>query len=531
MFSLLKDEIRAEEDINSYLAFQTLSTGGNAAVNQFWMEGFGRPRYPWQFPRRLEEISQIFHGSVPSAEDLIYNHTRYLLYAPFLPEIEAWQLFMRHLNGMEPLPSGMHPGNRLKGRRAVCPDCIKEDISYGRGYVFFRRAHLAPGIVVCSEHETSLFDVCEACSNNRKIGLSFETPNLRCRCGGEKVPIRKLSTKQLQVEVAIAKMADQLLKDQVFINLDDWSLPAAIRRYMGSATHGFLVKNLRDILNDELGERLVKDFKIEDETLLRLVGGNVKVTRPKNPIRNIAVISAVFGSWANMAEYLPPRTQGQSEVNADGEPDAEKEGTRLTLATIKAKYIRYFDGLSEEASNEVRKVHRTWLKTVCDINQKITRSGLMNIPGAAPMLLHLYAVDKPYIDEVLVSAEASVIKNKRKFIDGRIEFAVEGIYKRRDRKISATPLVRIKKTHLLKHGYMRLPFDVENSKEVTDAYYDCIDDDDSYRERVINTLLPIAMELRPKSALAEESSWFGISMRTLSARIRVVKQWEYESQR
>lgn len=94
-------------------------------------------------------------------EDIIYKHTLYPLYAPFLPVIRAGQVLQSmkedHGGSIHSRAGIMASTIALPRYFRYCPVCVIDDITrYGESY--WHRLHQVPGILVCPVHYQGLLD-------------------------------------------------------------------------------------------------------------------------------------------------------------------------------------------------------------------------------------------------------------------------------------------------------------------------------------------------------------------------------------
>jgi len=96
-----------------------------------------------------------------TADGLIYGHTLFPLYEPFLPAERAATIFesMKGNRG-----GSIHTRAGIMASSVVapiflrfCPDCIKEDDAR-RGELYWHRLHQVPCVLVCSQHNKLLLD-------------------------------------------------------------------------------------------------------------------------------------------------------------------------------------------------------------------------------------------------------------------------------------------------------------------------------------------------------------------------------------
>jgi Tn7-like transposition protein D/TniQ len=112
------------------------------------------------FPYHLDRfIASLPDSSCYTVEDLLYSHTLYPVYAPFLPPERASQL-QAYMQGDE----GGHPYWKMhlmestmlrRGWFRVCMDCVAHDRAiYGESY--WHRLHQIWGVLVCPIHHIEL---------------------------------------------------------------------------------------------------------------------------------------------------------------------------------------------------------------------------------------------------------------------------------------------------------------------------------------------------------------------------------------
>lgn len=111
------------------------------------------------FPSRLNALSNINSLSLPSSDKLIYNHTLFPLYAPFLPEarrLRCLDLLSEKSFGSVHLISG-YAGSRLPKLHHLrcCPKCYSAQLN-NLGEPFWMRIHQVSGINYCPVHSIRL---------------------------------------------------------------------------------------------------------------------------------------------------------------------------------------------------------------------------------------------------------------------------------------------------------------------------------------------------------------------------------------
>jgi len=110
-------------------------------------------------PSHLEKLSSQYVFSNISSEILIYQHTLFPLYAPFMPherKVRCVEWMRGKASGATHLATGQ-AASRLPSKRYTyyCPHCVKEQVKiYGEAY--WLRTHQVTGISTCIKHNIGL---------------------------------------------------------------------------------------------------------------------------------------------------------------------------------------------------------------------------------------------------------------------------------------------------------------------------------------------------------------------------------------
>lgn len=118
-------------------------------------------------PSHLSNLSQHFGYNPISVSELIFRHTLFPVYAPFIPterKLKCIEWMNGKSNGGAHLASGI-AASRLPARRGVryCPLCAAEQIqTYGEPY--WERVHQVVGLSTCGKHNVKLetADYCQS---------------------------------------------------------------------------------------------------------------------------------------------------------------------------------------------------------------------------------------------------------------------------------------------------------------------------------------------------------------------------------
>jgi hypothetical protein len=186
---------------------------GNTSPKMTIEDLFGKRtvRSVWDLPANLNALlSQV--GPYWNAEDLISNHTMYPYYVAFLLPQQAKQVkqsMMSSKGSTIHTRTGVSASSvKLKKQLWVCSDCISEDMeSYGETY--WRRIHQAPGVFVCSKHETVLEETVIAAKMQNQHEYVAATPQVE----RAKVNLDGLQEEEVELFIKIAKATESLLNN------------------------------------------------------------------------------------------------------------------------------------------------------------------------------------------------------------------------------------------------------------------------------------------------------------------------------
>ena len=204
----------------------------------------------WAFPSGLESLVSELGGGLPTLAEVISNHTRYSLYKPFLTDADQAELLKHYTGtGRRGIASLVGGVAGARSRMAVCAACIEEDTK-GHGYAVWRRLHLMPGIVACHIHQSPLLTFCDVCESGHRRERTNWKPRSVCVCGGALRPVGAISSVEIDASIAIARMADQILRGTAGADISSLSITHALRHYYGSdkAARRRLTESLNDLV-------------------------------------------------------------------------------------------------------------------------------------------------------------------------------------------------------------------------------------------------------------------------------------------
>lgn len=185
-------------------------------------------------PNRLDHlINALPPGHLYSVDELIYRHTHYPFYAPFLPRDRA--LLVRDTmwsggNNRVAERIGIS-ADRLKmpAHLRFCPSCVQQDKEQF-GETYWHRIHQVPGVEVCPHHAAFLEESNTLWRNPRNPGETFTAEH-----SIHDTPARALDTSEhiQSIQLNIARQALWLL---------EWSAGTAGGETLGRRYHNLLLR-------------------------------------------------------------------------------------------------------------------------------------------------------------------------------------------------------------------------------------------------------------------------------------------------
>jgi hypothetical protein len=208
-------------------------------------------------PSHLGRMAESGHFGA-SAESLLYMHTLYPYYAPFLSPNIADRVKKDMLSDKG---IGVHSESGLVASRVpllkrmvVCPGCIHDDIlTFGEPY--WHRSHHLPGVISCPKHQMKLYDRCPYC-NVPLTGLAVqELPYPMVACPNGHALLHRCAESNLAL--------NQIASDSEFIlhNAAPWkSVEDLQERYVNTLFSLEMATPAGRIRQRELSERFLKHF-------------------------------------------------------------------------------------------------------------------------------------------------------------------------------------------------------------------------------------------------------------------------------
>ena len=489
--------------------------------------GNSSSRNGWVYPTRISEITDAFNWELPSVDAIVANHTRFRLYAPFLSEQQANSLYEHHV-AYGTRRGGLCLGSTQsinRGRLAFCIECVQED--YERyGYPIWRRAHLTPGMWVCSVHAKELVTFCHACESGHRRTKRTWLPAVRCVCGGSLKPIVMLDRATKHIALMVATMADDLLQGRVPVVLSNESIAAAIRWECGRLSKTQACGNLSDALFSKLGDAGASLFGITNWTLGRFVGRECREGFVRNPIQNLAIIAIVFDSWNRLEEaQLAASLTSALTCPVPAEPQKRKRSRNRNLKG--EMYASYVESLPGASPKNLTFKYRDWLLANLHERPSLTRSEIEDLPGGFRAMIHFRAVDEAWLDGVLPRRKKSKVLNVSKgSIDGRVFSLVNHIKEQHFKIISVQPERRIYRASLLNNSRCESKrMKIHEELPVVDALNLCVDTDESWRQRVVPIVCGKVRRRCLLNHFGDENSYAILGHAEAVKRIQKARKW------
>ena len=155
--ALVRFPIKEAEYLQAYIARSgRLSTVSGGRRLQALV---GKPGYnnSWAFPSRLTSAKEVFGHALPHLEEILFKHTHFRLYRPFIPSDAAHSLeshFLFHpVPGIAGITGISGAGAVYRWRFGICFTCIDETSNASMTY--WKTGHMVPGLSFCPYHQES----------------------------------------------------------------------------------------------------------------------------------------------------------------------------------------------------------------------------------------------------------------------------------------------------------------------------------------------------------------------------------------
>ena len=135
-----------------------------------------------QFPSNIQPLVARHFSSSLSATELIYSHTLFPLYAPFMPDKRRLECInaMHDKSFGQPYLSTGFAASRIPNLKTIryCPNCMSEQIDEN-GEPYWQRIHQVVGLESCVRHKT-MIEVATYCQSREHRHEYFPASNFLC---------------------------------------------------------------------------------------------------------------------------------------------------------------------------------------------------------------------------------------------------------------------------------------------------------------------------------------------------------------
>ena len=375
---LLKPQLRTRSDWGGFLAtnFPVIKVHKTSTPP----DGVILVSMKWRFPSHVNLVSGLPNLSLPDAEKIIADNTRYFAYHQFLPAEESARLKEHHHgHGFPFIASAVGiTGSRAQFRMNICVGCMAEDIENELAPPTWKRSHLLEGALACPWHELPLLTFCPSCWADRKqeaggIPQTMWEPSVSCVCTESRQTPIPMSDQNLEVAIQLARMTEQVFGRTIPESITAWNVRKAVRKLMTPA-EGMrgLGANIDEAINSTFSPEMRQHLGLGGRCLRRFVATN-NTQLNTSPIQNIAIIFALFRGFDGLIDALDgkpverPIFQPVSKV-------AQK--WRRPPLYLKQEFIDYFAEMTLVELDVQIRLARKWLLELKRENPKLQRSEL-----------------------------------------------------------------------------------------------------------------------------------------------------------
>lgn len=488
----------------------------------------------WRLPTNITAVSKLEHLSLPHADEILLNCTRYYAYEQFLPEDLASPL-KQHFYG----PSLRYMTNKYgmlcktrDFRLNICTECAREDIQSERALVTWKRSHLLEGAMACQWHERPLFTFCSSCRRDAKENYGFMQPEMwrpptRCVCKKSLVPTVLMKDRYLEAAIGMGQMAEEVFARTVKDTVSAPNIRGAVRRSLSThidrAGRPALLQNL---LNSSMSPEMLAHMGFTQTSVRRFVMGG-KADYVASPMKNIAVTYAFFGGFDGFYNAV------DGTQIADGETNSSSY--LHVLDSIQAKpriphldrrnYLKLVDGLSTQEFRAKSKQARSWFAEVKKNQPEITRTALSSKFSRTEEFVFLKWVDDEWLTEQLVNPVAIERERHSKAMRNSTYFK-KHIKKNWDEALKRHPmkmvtLNQIRQPMALK-AFNAVLSEHKHLKREVRKY---IESEAQWRRRMISLVAPKMKLYVPTHPLAKQSAYKGLTRKEFLRKFDTATKW------
>lgn len=520
--------ILPEEDITGFVVRQSFERSQGRTLIKVNNTAMATRRPGWAFPSGLSGLADVFSDALPDIDGVIDGHTRFPLYARFLSPSDANDLREHHKgNAMKGVAAHVGMVSRAsRSRMAMCPECMRADMREN-GYAIWHRLHLMPGILACPLQERLLLTFCEACeAGHRRVRTNWR-PTIRCACGGSLRAVTRLDTKESEAAIAVAGMADRILKGTIGSDLSASAIAEALGHHFGGLGRN-AHERFRDALSESLGVREVARLGFGALTLRRLVGSSIASGPVRSPVQNLAAIHAVFRGLDGFAAVLSDiRDSAQFAFVPLTAVESQVAKRRKSRRRKGSKYHAWVDGLSGEQKASLKIASRKWLLKLMKGHPGICRSDLKSHTGSDSALRYLRNIDLKWYDDILPAMDRRRQRVAQELaLIHEIERLEEHIQQRYQLSLRERPMQRITKTYLLTGAPCESASNlVMKSVEIVSAIKACAETPAMRLNRLTEMVCREVRSKCPGHPYGDEKTYICLASKSRARRISGAKKW------
>jgi hypothetical protein len=397
---ILKTAILEGESIRGYISrVRYFSSNCGVIETEKYLEK-NRGKLAWQFPTQLAEIADFYAPASPAVEDLIRNHTIFPLFTPFLSRESSSRLW-RHfsgkaIKGVGALTGLNHKRTRSKWHHAICTECVAGD-NAKYGFAFWRNAHFVPSLSVCIYHKVPLKAHCDACIYAFRTSRKIWEPTDQCPCGGTLKNVKETNTKEeFDSELLIAEGVKLILGGAIDESISNENVLTTI--HFRSLKLGLRCKKYSK-LNSNFKELIPNPGILAHHNINEEQGGCFRLAIQgrklyPNPIRNIVIIIALFGTFQ---EFIKQLIVIKLQKLFDGNDEViHRQNHTNSQFEVRTPWVELD---SSEREFLILKL-RTKVHEIQKIHLDLTRSKLREILGYCHTNI-LHKFDRPWLNEHL----------------------------------------------------------------------------------------------------------------------------------
>lgn len=492
---LFKPGIHVGESVTGYVSRISVFATHQGVEMTLRLQSKSAHKLAWLFPSGLERLSDVYGGTMPSAELLLQNNTLFPLIRPFLANDSVAQVRAHYLASPAPGIAGICGFNSygLSSSMPICRACIDEDKKKGMPY--WRASHFVPRLALCPVHLETLYDYCGKCVTGFRQSMAVWIPKTYCACGGELVPRRVLRSKKgRETEVAISTAVRQILIDGELAAVGNRDILSAIARrakQLGIGRPGGLAK-IRSLLEHRIGTEAIDAYKFVANTRSVFHFSLQGKLLSRNPVHNILLILTLFDG---LDEFLIAIKGVAVESKTS---NYLKDGLKVKRRDGRPNRFHYFHSKNKQEVLELRGGFRARLLGLKDGFPNLKRMNLRET-GERELSYFLLEFDKEWFDAVLPRrpfiSERMQANEKKRGLTGRS--IAEHVHARSAQLRAAGLPARITHRRLMQGWPLagRSKADLHEYPEARQALESCVESIEAWRIREVEMLLEHAFSL------------------------------------